>query len=223
MTLVDYADEEMMTMDLANALAEDLTTALDHEDRVLFCVAGGSTPAPVYDHLCGADLDWSRVDVMPSDERWVPEDHPRSNAAMIRARLLTGRAAAACFIPLYMPAATPEPVLAELETAIIPRLPIAVLLLGMGEDAHTASIFPGADRLAEALDPAAPVLVPMRVPGQAETRVTLSARVLNGALAKHLVIAGAAKRAALEAARDAGPAEAPVAAILPDTTIHRSP
>lgn len=223
MRLIEYPDDEMMAMDVANALAEDLTSALDHADRALFCVAGGSTPAPVYDVLCGAELDWSRVDVVLSDERWVSEDHPRSNAGMIRQRLLTGRATAATFLPLYINAETPEPVLAELETNILPRLPIAVALLGMGADMHSASLFPGADRLDEALDDNAPVLVPMRVPGQEDIRVTLSARVLNGAMAKHIVITGKEKRAALEAARKAQARDAPVAALLPDAQVHWAP
>jgi 6-phosphogluconolactonase len=223
MRLIDYPDDEMLAMGVANALAEDLTSALDHEARALLCVAGGSTPAPVYDVLCDADLDWSRVDVVLSDERWVPEDHARSNAGMIRRRLLTGRAAAATFLPLYIAAETPEPVLAEVETNILPRLPIAVALLGMGADKHTASIFPGADRLDEALDDRAPVLVPMRVPGQDDVRVTLSARVLNGAMAKHMVITGQEKRAALDTALGARAQEAPVAALLPDALVHWAP
>lgn len=223
MRLIDYPDDEMLAMGVANALAEDLTSALDHEARALLCVAGGSTPAPVYDVLCDADLDWGRVDVVLSDERWVPEDHARSNAGMIRRRLLTGRAAAATFLPLYIAAETPEPVLAELETNILPRLPIAVALLGMGADKHTASIFPGADRLDEALDDRAPVLVPMRVPGQDDVRVTLSARVLNGAMAKHMVITGQEKRAALDTALGARAQEAPVAALLPDALVHWAP
>ena len=223
MRLIDYPDDEMLAMGVANALAEDLTSALDHEARALLCVAGGSTPAPVYDVLCDADLDWGRVDVVLSDERWVPEDHARSNAGMIRRRLLTGRAAAATFLPLYIAAETPEPVLAELETNILPRLPIAVALLGMGADKHTASIFPGADRLDEALDDRAPVLVPMRVPGQEDIRVTLSARVLNGTMAKHIVITGQEKRAALDTALGARAQEAPVAALLPDALVHWAP
>ena len=223
MRLIDYPDDEMLAMGVANALAEDLTSALDHEARALLCVAGGSTPAPVYDVLCDADLDWGRVDVVLSDERWVPEDHARSNAGMIRRRLLTGRAAAATFLPLYIAAETPEPVLAELETNILPRLPIAVALLGMGADKHTASIFPGADRLDEALDDRAPVLVPMRVPGQEDIRVTLSARVLNGTMAKHIVITGQEKRAALDTALGARAQEAPVAALLPNALVHWAP
>jgi 6-phosphogluconolactonase len=165
-------------------------------------------------------MDWSRVDVMLSDERWVPEVHLRSNTRMIRERLLVGRAAKATYLPLYARSEAPEAVLAEIETMIVPRLPIALLLLGMGEDMHTASLFPGADNLEMALDRRAPVLVPMRAPGAPEPRVTLSARVLNGAMTKHLVISGSAKRAALDRAQSLSSREAPVRAILDETTVH---
>lgn len=223
MNLIEYADDEMMAIDVANILAGELRTALDHEERVLFVVPGGSTPAPVFDALCDARLDWKRVDVMLSDERWVPEVHVRSNTRLVRERLLTGRAAAARYLPLYAKAEEPEKVLAELESNIVPALPIDVLLLGMGSDMHTASLFPGGDRLEDALAPTAPVLVPMRAEGIEDRRVTLSARVLNGAMTKHLVITGPAKRAALDRARASEPLRAPVAAVLEDMVVHWAP
>src|SRR6056297_145000 len=122
MKMLEYADQEMLAMDLANVLAGELKAALDHEDRVLFVVPGGSSPGPVFDTLCEANLDWSRVDVLPSDERWVPEVHVRSNTRMIRERLLVGRAAEARFLPLYVKAQHPDDVLAEMEANIVPRL-----------------------------------------------------------------------------------------------------
>ena len=201
MKLLEYADEEMLAIDLANVLAGELKSALNQQDRVLFVVPGGTSPGPVFDALCDANLDWSRVDVMLSDERWVPEVHVRSNTRMIRERLLVGRAAAARYLPLYVKAADPDAVLAELEAAIVPRLPISVLLLGMGSDMHTASLFPKGDNLDLALSDRAPVLVSMRTPDQPEPRITLSAHVLNDAMAKHLLITGRAKRAALERAQ----------------------
>ena len=79
---------------------------------------------------------------------------------------------------------------------------------------HTASLFPGADRLADALDDDAPILVPMRGGGAPEARVTLSARVLKAALSTHIVITGAAKREALEKAQTLPVEEAPVRAVL---------
>lgn len=220
MNFIEYPDAEMLAIDLANALAGELTSALDHEERVLFVVPGGTTPGPIFDDLCDADLDWARVDVLLSDERWVPEVHVRSNTRLIRERLLTGRAASARYLPLYAKAAEPEAVLPELEANISPDLPITVCLLGMGADMHTASIFPGADNLDLALDRNAPVLVAMRAPGAPEPRITLSARVLDAALSKHIVITGQQKRAALDRARQLNPIDAPVAAVLRGATVH---
>ena len=106
---------------------------------------------------------------------------------------------------------------------IAPELPIAVLLLGMGADMHTASLFPGADKLDEALAQNAPILVPMRAPSALETRVTLSARVLDGALRKHIVITGAEKREAFEKAQRLSPSEAPISAVLTGADVHWAP
>lgn len=223
MNFMDYPDDELMAVHLANTLAGELTAALEHKERVLFVVPGGTTPGPVFDSLCDADLDWARVDVLPSDERWLPEVHVRSNSRLIRERLLTGRAAKANFLPLYRKSEAPEPVLEEMEDGISPALPINVCLLGMGTDMHTASLFPGADNLEKALDRYAPVLVPMRAPDVPEPRVTLSARVLRDALALHVVITGQAKKAALDRARSLEWAKAPVAAVLEEATVHWAP
>ncbi|MDO6585486.1 6-phosphogluconolactonase [Salipiger sp. 1_MG-2023] len=215
-----YPDREMLAMDLANLIAGELRAALGHRERAALAVPGGTSPGPVFDTLCAADLDWSRVDVLLTDERWVPESSERSNTALLRRRLLTDRAAAARYLPLYADAETPEEKLGELAEAIAPSLPLAVALLGMGEDMHTASIFPGADKLAEALAPDAPILLPMRAPGAPEPRITLSAHVLDGAMAKHVVIYGAAKLEVLKALRGKPPSEAPVNAILGDAVVH---
>ncbi|MBC7164687.1 MAG: 6-phosphogluconolactonase [Roseovarius sp.] len=223
MSLTEYPDTELLALGVADTLSSELRMVLGHKERALFVVPGGTTPGPVFDALCDADLDWERVDVLLSDERWRPEVHVRSNTRLVRARLLTGRAAAARFLPLYARAATPEAVLPELEANIAPALPIDICLLGMGEDMHIASLIPGAEGLEAALAPDAPILVPIRAPGEEEARVTLSARVLAGAICTHVVITGARKRAALERARHLRPIEAPVAAVLPDATVHWAP
>jgi len=224
MKLLEYADSEMMAIDLANQLAGDLENILFHENTATLVVPGGETPGPIFDNLCAADIDWSRVNVFLSDERWLPEVHVRSNARLVKERLLTSRASKAVFHPLYAKSADPEEVLPELEASLLPCLPISVLLLGMGADMHTASLFPGGDNLALALKPKdAPILVPMRSEAAPEPRVSLSARILNEALSKHLVIIGTSKRNALEKARGLPAEEAPIAAVLDNMTVHWAP
>ncbi|MFZ5961486.1 6-phosphogluconolactonase [Thalassococcus sp. BH17M4-6] len=218
--LQEYPDREMLIIDLAGQLAGDLRAALKHDERVAFAVPGGTTPGPIFDDLCATELDWDRVDVLLTDERWVPESSERSNTRLLRERLLVEKAAAARLLPMYVPCQEPEERLAEISQTITAELPLAVVLLGMGADMHTASLFPGADRLGDALAPDAPVLMPMRAPGAPEPRVTLTAQVLNGALRKHVVIFGAEKRAALENAKGKKALEAPINAVLDGAIVH---
>jgi len=124
-----------------------------------------------------------------------------------------------CAQLLFLEAENPEEKLPALAEALTPELPISVMLLGMGADMHTASIFPGADQLDLALH-GDDRLVAMRAPGAPEPRITLSANVLKAAMSRHLVIIGGEKRAALERAQHLPPEEAPVSAILSGTTVH---
>ncbi len=217
---VEYADRDMLALDLANLIAGELRTALSQSDSATLAVPGGTSPGPVFDDLCAVDLDWDRVNVLLTDERWVPEDSDRSNTRLLRERLLTDKAAAANLLPLYAPYDTPEEGLGELAKGIEAQLPLSVVLLGMGADMHTASIFPEADKLDDALVPNAPVLLPMRAPGAPEPRITLSAEALDGAMSKHILIFGAEKRAALENAKGKAPKDAPINAVLNGATVH---
>ncbi|KIC27368.1 6-phosphogluconolactonase [Leisingera sp. ANG-M6] len=219
----EYPDQDMLAIEVANEIAGDLKTHLLHHDAASFAVAGGTSPGLIFDDLCAADIEWDRVHVLATDERWVPQEHARSNAAMIRKRLLQNRASAAQFLPFHVPEREPEEVLAELESRVVPELPLSVLLLGMGEDMHTASLFPGAAGIEEVLAADAPPLAVMRPDSQPEARISLTARVLDGAIAKHLVIFGDAKRKALEKAMTLPPEEAPIQAVLSETSVHWAP
>jgi 6-phosphogluconolactonase len=201
-------------------IAGQLADFLRREGKATLSVPGGTTPGPVFDTLSGVDLDWANVAVVLNDERWVPNRAERSNTRLLRDRLLRGRAAQARLIPLYAPGRAARGMLPALEDGLRPHLPISVLLLGMGADMHTASLFPGADRLAEALSASAPLLLPMRAEAAGEPRVTLTAPVLRAAFNIHVLITGAEKRAALERALTLPPKDAPIRAILDNATVH---
>lgn len=221
MKLIEYADSELMWMALAQEIAGGLSRGLMNHERISFAVPGGTTPGPLFDALSTLKLDWDRVEVVLTDERWLAEDSPRSNTRLLREHLFQGTAASAHLVPLYGGTETPEECLPTLAAGVRAVLPLRLVLLGMGEDMHTASMFPGADQLALALSPNAPELVAMRAPGAPEPRITLSARVINGAMQKHLVIVGDAKREALERAealRD--PMQAPIYSVFDGLMVH---
>ena len=216
----EYADRDMLAIGVADTLASELESCLFNHDFASFAVPGGTTPGPIFDALCGVDLDWSRVHVLPTDERWVPEDHERSNARLIRERLLSDRAANARYISLYREGSEPEEALEAIAETLTPKLPLSLLVLGMGGDMHTASLFPKAPGLEAALGRKAGPVAVMRPETQPETRISLTAPVLDGAMSKHLVITGTDKREALEKARGLAPEEAPIGAVLSEITVH---
>jgi len=216
----EYPTRAALIEKLSQALIADLRSALSSQSTISFAVPGGTTPGPIFDRLCQSDLDWARVNILLSDERWVPTENPRSNTALLRNRLLVGPVVAAGYVPLYADYATPEDAMEPLSHQLNACLPLSVLLLGMGADMHTASLFPGGDQLSFALGDSAPPFVAMRAPDAPEPRVTLSASVLNAARYKHLVIFGAEKRHALEQAQSLPAQEAPIMAVLAGTTVH---
>jgi 6-phosphogluconolactonase len=220
MIVESYPDREFLMLKLADIMAGQLADFLRREGRASLCVPGGTTPGPIFDTLSGVDLAWENVSVFLNDERWVAEDSDRSNTRLLRERLIRGRAVNAALVPLYAPTETPEESLDGLATGLAAHLPISVLLLGMGADMHTASLFPGADRLADALAPDAPILMPMRADAAGEPRVTLTAPVLRAAFNIHILITGREKRAAIERAAGMNTLDAPVRAVLDNATVH---
>lgn len=217
---VEYPDREMLSLSLADKIAGQLAQHLRSNDQASLCVPGGTTPGPVFDTLSGTEqLDWSRVTVFLNDERWVDGEHTRSNSRLLRRHLLTDKAAAAQYIDLYTGDAAPQDAVGQLADAIAPHLPITVLLLGMGTDMHTASLFPGAPETELALAPDAPLVI--AVPSlQDDPRITLTAPALQKAIHTHLMITGADKRQALERAQTLDPRQAPIRAFLGDITVH---
>ncbi len=222
MKLIEYTSRDAVMRGVADAVAADLGAALAARGQVTLAVPGGTTPGPAFDLLAATPLDWSRVHVLLTDERWVPETDPASNAALIRARLLQGHAASAQFTPYYAAGVEIAEAAAQLSAQLAHVLPIDVMLLGMGADMHTASLFPGAEGLEAALREDAPLLMPVRPEGQDMARFSLTAPALRSARRCHLLITGAQKRAALARAADLPEAQAPVQIVLPHATLHWS-
>ena len=213
--MIEYTDRETQAVELARMVAGDLDAALKAKGKATLAVPGGTTPGPCLIALSNEDIDWANITVMLTDERFVPETSERSNTRLIRETLLQNKAAVASFVPFYKEAYLPENVMDQLIGDVERALPLDVCVLGMGEDMHTASLFPGADRLDEALEVSAEALYPMRAPGAPETRMTLSAAALRDAAEIHLLINGEGKRVALNKAQQEGPwADAPVRAVL---------
>jgi len=220
MEFCEYPDREMLALSLASRIASQLGQYLRGQDRATLCVPGGTSPAPVFETLSGADLDWDRVTVVLGDERWVDGEHKRSNSRLLRRHLLKDRAAAADYIDLYTGDATPDLATEGLGARLTPHLPLTVALLGMGNDMHTASLFPGADHLEAAMAPDAPPVMAIRAEGAEEPRITLTRPILADAINIHVLIMGPEKREALEQALKLDPMQAPIRAFLDMATVH---
>lgn len=212
-----YADSEALDAALAEAIAARLTEAVASRGHALLAVSGGRSPRALFERLAAAPIDWSAVTVTLVDERWLPPEHVDSNAHLLQETLLRGAAAAAHFVPLKNPALTVEAGLAAAEQAVRElALPFDVVLLGMGEDGHTASLFPNADGLAAALDPQGTALcAAIHPPAAPHPRLSLTVAALLRSRVLILPLAGAAKLATYERAAGAGAVEQmPVRAVL---------
>ncbi|HYE35104.1 6-phosphogluconolactonase [Methylocaldum sp.] len=218
-----FDDNATLAPALAAAVAADLRAALQVEPRAALAVSGGRSPVPVFEALRDEDLDWARVVVTLVDERWVPETDPASNAALVKAHLLQGRAAAARFVPLYTGEASAEDAEATL-AAIFKSLPqpFAALILGMGDDGHTASLFPASPNLTAGLAlegsvaDTPPCLAQVGAVAPTE-RISLTLPWILHARRVYLQFGGAGKVAVFNAALAAPNRQYPVSFVLTQT------
>ncbi|EIT69965.1 MULTISPECIES: 6-phosphogluconolactonase [Hydrocarboniphaga] len=210
------ANSETSALRMAADIATELDGAVQQRGQATLIVSGGRSPIAFFQALSGAMLDWSKITVSLADERWVPSDHADSNARLVREHLLRGPAAAAHFVPLAHADSAPEAALArvEREFAALPS-PFDVVVLGMGDDAHTASLFPNLPETERALDPAGPATLAIIRPSTApHARITLTLAALKRSRRIVLQIQGSKKREVIEAAVGQPALRCPIAAIL---------
>lgn len=218
-----FEARDAMADALSVRIAGLLQEALGERSRASLLVSGGRSPEPLYRRLSAQALPWHRVDVALVDERWVPESDSRSNAHMVRQSLLQGPASAATFRGMYSGDDSAEQALPAVERSYRALYkPFDLVLLGMGEDGHIASLFPHAAGLEPALDASGAALCaaiharPTVVTGEITERMTVTLAALMQSRQLFLCIQGEAKLACLRAAMASpgDPVAIPVNALL---------
>ena len=215
MNFHEYDSPSEAAMAAGKRIVNALHRRLETHDSAAVVVSGGSTPVPVYGYMAHKELDWHRVRVLLSDERWVPADHPDSNEKMLRDALEKSRAYYAEIVSLFDASSSLAERCTELDKEFerLP-LPFTSVLLGMGTDGHFASLFPDAADLQAAVDLESPrSFVPVDTANSPHRRISMTLPALLRSDEILLLISGAEKRAVLEQA--AGPeGELPIAHLL---------
>jgi 6-phosphogluconolactonase len=216
----EFSSAEPLNAALAASAATLLREAISNRGNASLIVSGGKSPIGFFTALAKADLAWNCVAISLADERWVTAESADSNENLARKHLLVDRAAQAKFVGLMSAEATPAAAVAERTEAVlgIPR-PFSLVVLGMGEDGHTASLFPGDRALAQAIDPqAAPALVAIAqppAPAAPYARISMNLAAILNADRIALMISGEAKRKIYaQALHGASPMQYPIAAVL---------
>lgn len=197
----EFKSPVLLADGLALNVAKLLSDAIDARGSATLVVSGGRSPVAFFQNLAKQKLDWSKVVVTLADERWVPVEHADSNAGLLKRYLLQGPAAKAQFLSLYSATANLELAAEQADRLLAELPPIDVLILGMGDDGHTASLFPNSPNLADALKiDGTRRCYPMLAPTVPHQRLTMSRALLASAKTTVLSISGQSKLTTLSAA-----------------------
>lgn len=204
MQLREFKSSEQLNQAFCQQIVAHLTEAIQQRGQAVLAVSGGRTPQALFSQLAATPLPWDKVTITLADDRFLPPEHPDSNEGLVKAFLLQQYAAAASFVSLYSPATD-----GDLDAdAAIPRLlqrvkslpDFDVLILGMGEDGHTASLFPCSQQLSYAMADAAPDVVAVHPTTAPYARISFSRPKLQRSKHIYLHVVGAKKQAVLQQA-----------------------
>lgn len=197
----EFKSPVLLADGLALNVAKQLSDGIDARGTATLVVSGGRSPVAFFQNLAKQKLDWSKVVVTLADERWVPVEHGDSNAGLLKRYLLQGPAAKAQFLSLYSATANLELAADQADRLLAELPPIDVLILGMGDDGHTASLFPNSPNLIDALKAdGTRHCYPMLAPTVPHQRLTMSRALLASAKYTVLSISGQSKLTTLSAA-----------------------
>jgi len=145
---------ESLDIDLSQRIGQLLTQSITENGCASIAVSGGRTPISLFEELSKLNLDWSKVELALVDERWVDAKNEDSNELLVRKHLIKNKATQIKFFPIKNTANSAKEGQLLYEQALQKvKLPFDVIVLGMGDDGHTASLFPCCKELSQAMDP----------------------------------------------------------------------
>jgi 6-phosphogluconolactonase len=201
MQLHQFTDSNELNQDFADRLIAILSDAIAKRGAAYLVVSGGRTPQGLFSKLSQTDLDWSKVTITLADDRFLPDSEADSNERLVKASLLQHQAAAATFISLYVPTATAELAVPELLQRVKQLPTFDAVILGMGEDGHTASLFPCSKEIQQGLASDAPDVLAVNPTTAPYQRISFSKQRLLNSRALFLHLVGASKLTVLEQAK----------------------
>lgn len=217
-----YQSSDALNRAFAQEILAKLKAGIDESGHATLAVSGGSTPKPLFEMLSQSSFDWSKVTITLVDERWVDAEHADSNEKLVKENLLTNNAAAARFVSLTTEHANPfdaEQEMSERIDAIAASFD--VLILGMGEDGHTASLFPCCEQIDAGLDLSRKLSAIGTQPSTApHLRMSMSLAKIVAAKHVYLHLVGAKKLAVLDdALANFAPKQKPIKAVCENTQV----
>jgi len=200
MKINNFPDSSALNIAFAAEIAAKLAAAIAARGHAVLAVSGGKTPLPLFGALSQTDLPWQQVTITLADDRYLPDTAADSNERLVKAALLQNKAAAASFVSLYQPAESAEAAVPVLLERVRDLADFDVLILGMGEDGHTASLFPCSAELSAGLAEDAPDLLATNPTTAPYQRISFSKKRLMRAKAIYLHLVGTKKLQVLQQA-----------------------